>query len=289
MQIIYHLGAHCTESERLCRSLLRDRGPLSKAGTVVAGPARFRHVLREALETLGGAPASAETQAFLLENVMDEDSPDRIIFCNENFLGQPNWALAQNQIYARAGEKTSGLRQLFPDAPTAFYLSMRSPATFLQTLISKGNAPKQTGAALLLDPATLRWSNTVASIREACPDATVTVWCDEDAPVIWETVMRDMAGIDDSLELAGAFDLVETLINKRGMRSLRQAIAPGMAPADRHRIIAAHLEKFGQADALDMEIDMPDWTQDYIDQLDAIYDADVEAMARMPGVRVLRP
>lgn len=289
MQIIYHLGAHCTESERLCRALLRDRGTLAKEGTVVAGPARFRHVLREALSTLGGEPASPETQDFVLDAVMDEDAPERVIFCNEHFLAQPAWALVQNQLYARAAEKCTGLRLLFPDTPTSFYLAIRSPTTFLPMLMAKGNAPKQTGAALLLDPADLRWSKTVAAIRAACPDATVTVWCDEDAPVIWETVMRDMAGIGDEPELSGAFDLVETLISKKGIRSLRQAIAPGMSAADRHRIIAAHLEKFAQPDALDMEIELADWNQAYIDHLDEIYDADVEAIARLPGVRVLRP
>ncbi|MES2145513.1 MAG: hypothetical protein V4516_14445, partial [Pseudomonadota bacterium] len=60
MQIVYHLGAHCTDEDRLLRCLLRNRGVLAERGVVVPGPARYRKLLRDTAIQLKGARASIE-------------------------------------------------------------------------------------------------------------------------------------------------------------------------------------------------------------------------------------
>ena len=50
MEIVYHLGAHCTDEERLLRCLLKNRGALSAQGIVVPGPARYRNLLRDPVD-----------------------------------------------------------------------------------------------------------------------------------------------------------------------------------------------------------------------------------------------
>ena len=42
MRIVYHLGAHCTDDERLMRCLLKNRDVLSAQGIVVPGPSKYR-------------------------------------------------------------------------------------------------------------------------------------------------------------------------------------------------------------------------------------------------------
>jgi len=44
MQVVYHLGAHSTDEERLVRGLLRAKGPLAERGVIVPGPGRYRPV-----------------------------------------------------------------------------------------------------------------------------------------------------------------------------------------------------------------------------------------------------
>ncbi|MGL6208244.1 MAG: hypothetical protein ACRC14_00235, partial [Paracoccaceae bacterium] len=63
MRIIYHLGAICTDEERLLRCLLRNRGPLAEQGIVVPGPNRYRQLLRETVISLKGQAATRDTQA----------------------------------------------------------------------------------------------------------------------------------------------------------------------------------------------------------------------------------
>ena len=47
MRIVYHLGAHCTDEDRLVRCLLKNRATLAEQGIVVPAPTRYRKLLRE--------------------------------------------------------------------------------------------------------------------------------------------------------------------------------------------------------------------------------------------------
>ena len=40
----------------------------------------------------------------------------------------------------------------------------------------------------------LRWSDTVRNIRIHNPGVPLTVWCDEDTPLIWPEVLQAVSG-----------------------------------------------------------------------------------------------
>jgi hypothetical protein len=73
MRIVYHLGAHCTDEDRLVRCLLKNRAVLADQGIIVPSPTRYRKLMRDTAVQLRGATASIETQALVLEQIMDED------------------------------------------------------------------------------------------------------------------------------------------------------------------------------------------------------------------------
>ena len=54
-------------------------------------------------------------------------------------------------------------------------------------------------------------------------------------------------------------------------------------------MIAAFLDKFAIEDALEEELDMPDWTDELVEQMTEIYDADVAQIQQIPGIRMLLP
>ena len=54
MRIVYHLGAHFTDEERLLKSLLKDRDILTQHAVSVPGPKRYRHLLRDTVKELKG-------------------------------------------------------------------------------------------------------------------------------------------------------------------------------------------------------------------------------------------
>ena len=79
MRIAYHLGAHFTDDERLLRCLLKNRDVLLQNEIVVPGPKRYRTLLRETAIALKGQPASLDTQALVLEQIMEVDRAERLI------------------------------------------------------------------------------------------------------------------------------------------------------------------------------------------------------------------
>ena len=54
MRIVYHLGAHCTDDDRLVRCLLKNRALLADQGITVPSPTRYRKLLRDTVMQLRG-------------------------------------------------------------------------------------------------------------------------------------------------------------------------------------------------------------------------------------------
>lgn len=292
MQIVFHIGAHCTDADRLVRSLLRNREVLAREAVSVPGPGRYRRVLSGALQKLRGAPASAETQDVLLEAVIDDDQAERVILSNESFICMPAKVLEEGRLYAKAG-KSAWLRNAFPGAQIEFALAVRSIASFIPALYEALD-PDMTNAAAFLDgvdPLRLRWSDYVARIQEANPGCPVTIWCDEDSPLIWPEIMREVAAVDASVPLVGALDLTRKIMEPEGHKRLRGYLRTN-PPANenvRRRVVAAFLSKYALDEAVEQEINLPGWDEALIEALNDTYDEDIETLSRMPGVKVIAP
>lgn len=292
MQIVFHIGAHATDGGALLRSLLRNRDRLAAEGVMVPGPSRYRKVLSEVMTTLRGAEANPEAREALLDAMVENDDAARILLFNDSFLCIPQRALEHGQLYARAN-KAAWLRNIFPEEEVEFCLGIRDPATFLPALYDSFGEGRPAFTEFLdgADPRTLRWSDTIARLREAVPDCHVTVWCNEDTPVIWSEVMREVAGLAPGTLLEGELDIVMGLIHRRGRMRLRAFLEkrPPETEAGRRRAIAAYLEKYFVEDKVEEEIDLPGWTESLIAETSAAYDEDVAEIARMPGVTFIAP
>ncbi len=289
MQIVYHLGAHCTDEERLLRCLLRNRQTLAEQGIDVPGPTRYRNLLLEMARKLRGSPATRDTQAMVLDQIVEGDEPERIVLGWDSFMGYAQSALAE-RLYPGADRRIAALRSIFPDLPHEFYLALRNPATFVPAIIEK-IVPRGKPPPEVPDPMQLRWSELVLAIRDAVPDAKITVWCDEDTPLLWPTVLQAVSGHDDGTVLQDADDLLERLMGPAGLQRMNAYMA-GHPPADaahRARIVSAFLDKFAAPEVVEAEIEVPGWTEDLVVALTAAYDRDVARLMQMDGVRVLVP
>ena len=198
MRIVYHLGAHCTDEERLLRCLLKNRGVLGAQGIDVPGPTRYRNLLRDTAIALKGRPATPETEAMLLEQISESEGARRMVLSWENFLAFLPWAV-DGALYPAAGPRTRAFAQVFPGCEAEFHLALRNPASFLPEVFQrqkemKGGKPDMAAFCKDLDLDELRWSDVVWQILEANPGAPVTVWCDEDAPLIWPEILSAVSG-----------------------------------------------------------------------------------------------
>jgi hypothetical protein len=290
MRIVYHLGAHCTDEDRLVRCLLKNRAALAEEGIVVPSPTRYRSLLRDTAMQLNGAAASADTQALILEQILDEPEAERMVLSWDSFLGFPGWAVRET-LYPHAGERSRAFSQIFPDARAEFHLAIRNPVTFLPTLRDKVLAKGQGDIMTGVDPLTLNWSTAVSQILYHNPEVPLTVWCDEDTPLIWPEVLRGVSGHREDTVLADTDELLSLIMTQDGLARMKGYLAahPPAGVGQRRRAVTAFLEKFAQPDQIDMEFEMPGWTPDLVSRLTDRYRTDIERIRSMPGVQFLAP
>jgi hypothetical protein len=285
MRIAYHLGAHCTDEDRLVRCLLKNRGTLAEQGIVVPSPTRYRKLLRDTALQLRGAPASQDTEAMILDQIIEEGTADRLILSWDSFLGFPAYAV-RGALYPEGGERIRAFSQIFPDIEAEFHLAIRNPATFLPDLRARAGSKGHEDILAGVDPLGLRWSDTIRQVLDHNPEAPLTVWCDEDTPLIWPEVLQAVSGHPPETRLEDADELLSAIITEAGLARYYAYCRdhPPQSVSQRRRIVTAFLEKFGRPEQLAHEIALPGWTEDLVAGMTTGYLEDVERILRMPGV-----
>ena len=287
MQIVFHLGAHCTDGGLLIRSILRNRAALAGDGILVPGPSRYRELLGDISTTLRGDQADEDTEAMIMEAICDDDTADRIVLSNENFLCRAPVAIDRDCLYPKA-EKSAWLRNCLPSHDVEFAIAIRNPATFLPD-IAKTTGTQEAFDTLSLDD--MLWSDVLLEINAAVPDARLLVWSHEDTPFIWSEVMREITGLDGMKTLDGEFDMLETIMSPAGMTRLAEFIDSheGITQLKRRRAVSAFLEAHAIHDAIEEEIDLPGWTDATIAGLTELYEDDVATLKHIPNVTFIEP
>ncbi|MEM9707683.1 MAG: hypothetical protein AAF871_02750 [Pseudomonadota bacterium] len=292
MQIVFHIGAHVTDEGSLLRSLLRNRDLLNEEGVIVPGPSRYRKVIRDVMISLRGQATTPDARDAMVDALVEHDGAERVILANDSFICIPQRAIENGQLYARAA-KAAWLRNIFPTDEVEFCLGIRDPGTFIPALYEKMGSDRPDFSDFLdgANPMELRWSDYVGRLQAAVPGCRIIVWCNEDTPVIWSEIMREVAGLSPGTRLEGELDIVMGLIHRRGRQRLRSFLEkrPPETEAGRRRAIAAYLDKYYVENKVEEEIDLPGWTEDYLEGLSEAYDADVAALSVMPGVTFIQP
>ena len=295
MKIVYHLGAHCTDDERLLRCLLKNRGLLAEQGIAVPGPTRYRTLLRETAVALKGQPASRDTQSLVLDQILQDDRAERLILSWDNFLSFAPWAM-EGGLYRAAGERMRAFALIFPEIEAEFCLALRNPATFLPALFDKQKNAKggtKDFAAFLKhrDPHDIRWSDVIDRILELNPGVPLTIWCDEDTPLIWPEVLLAVSGHSPQTVLEGTDELLSQIMSAEGLKRL-QAYLDSHAvttPDLRRKVTTAFLDKFAVPDRINIEVEVPEWTAALVDSMTLAYEQDVAHIRATPGVTFIDP
>jgi hypothetical protein len=291
MQVILHTGAHYTDDERLMKSLLKNKAGFSGQGVIVPGPGKYRKLLRQTLMAMRTAPADADAREVLLDAILDDEQTDRVILSNTNFFGAPRAAVRRGEIYPAAATRLAHMQQLFPHDDIEVFMGLRDPGSFLPAVFD--HSPQDEMEEFLggVDPRMIKWSDTIRKIRDQVPEVSITVWCNEDTPMIWAQIIRDMAGLEPNVPIEGAYDLLSDIMSSEGMARFESYLEshPNMIEVQRRRVIAAFLDKFALEDEIEEELDLPGWTETLIAEMSEIYEEDVFEISRMPGVQVIAP
>lgn len=291
MQVVFHMGAPCTDDDRLIRSLLKNREPLAKQGIAVPTPALYRDVLKDTLRALDGAPAPAELQRNILTSAKIPEGTERIIFSDPRMVSINRLVVIGAQIWPMIDRVSRSLRNLFPTAEVEFMLGMRDPATLIPALFRGSRFRQFEEFTEDMQPHALAWSEMLARMRVAVPDCPVSAWCNEDTPLIWGEVMRELAGCDPLAPLDGVDDLIEDLMDPAGFRQMQRYLSENPPENEmlRRRVVAAFLDKYALDDALEEDLDTPGWSAEMLDDMTASYEEDMDAVAHIPGVTLITP
>lgn len=291
MQLALHIGAHFAEEERLMKCLLRNKGAFAQRGIAVPGPGKYRELLRETLAAMENIAPNPEARDVLLDAFLDDEGATRVILSNAHFAGPPRYALREERFYPATPQRLRSMAELFEGDDIELFLAIRNPAGFLAALNRHMAARSPAAAPLTVAPLQLRWSVLVQRIRNLAPALRLTVWCNEDLPLIWGQVIRAMAGLGPRDPIVGEFDLLAEIMHPDALAPFHDYIDghPDLTPSQRQQVISIFLEKFALEETLEEELDMPGWTDALVDDITAQYDEDVTDIAALPGVTLIAP
>ena len=291
MQLVFHTGAHFTQEDRVTKCLLRNKGSLVTDGVAVPGPGRYRKLLTGMLDAMEQAPAAPDARGLLVDAILEGDRAERILLSHPHIFGEPATALCDGILYPKAEGRVAALSDIFAQDELEFHMALRNPATLLPALFHAGPGGDTADFTDGYDPRVIRWSDTLLRMKEAARGAEISVWCNEDAPIIWGQLIREIAGLNHGDAVTGAFDLFEEIMEPEGQQQFRDYIStrPELTEIQMRRVMVVFLEKFAREDEIDEVIDMPGWHADLIADMTAAYEEDVFEIGRIPGVTLIAP
>ena len=290
MQIILHAGAHATDEDRLVTCLLKNAEHLEAIGTVVPEPESYRNMLRDTIAAATDSAAPPDLGQNLRNALLPSGDADRLVISNDSFFGTHKMAV-KRMFYPASCARLEALRQLLPDDHVEHFFAVRTPASFMPALLEITNFNSIGDLFRGYDPLSFRWSELFERIRAQIPDIPITVWCNEDTPLIWAELIREMGGLDPTQEIEGEYDLLQEIMSEGGMKRFLNYVDshPGMTEVQKRRVIAAFMDKFVDDDAVEEEYELAEWTVDIVDQMTELYEEDVFNIPRVPGVTLITP
>lgn len=286
---VYHVGVHCTDENRLVHSLMRNGDDLQQQKIILPRPKRYRSLISEIAAKYRGDPMPEQEQQDLFDAILMGYPAERVILSHENFLCMPGAVFDFNRLYSKAHYRSTWLRYLFPENPCEFFMAIRNPATYIPAALRQDGVPNYEGFIKQTDLRQMRWRDVVEAIQENNPSCPITVWCNEDTPLIWPAILRDISDADPDFQFDGQFDMLRTIMEDDGFERMLAYLATHKPQNEiqRRRVFAAFLDKFAIEDELEEDIDLPGWTPELVEEITAIYEDDVYQIERMSGVNFI--
>ncbi|MFN7003235.1 MAG: hypothetical protein ACK4NW_07355 [Roseinatronobacter sp.] len=291
MEIALHLGAHLTDETQLRDCLLQNSDRLSGHGILVPRARDYLNLIIEAANHISsghGAPGIFER---LMVSVNATDDTRRLVLSAPGLLAKLPESLSETEFYPGVERRVKALRHIFSGHDVTLYLAIRNPASFVPAYLGAGRVQSKGADDLVVQAEQLRWSDLVATLHRHWPEARLTIWCDEDTPFIWHRVLRLVAGHEPEDEFAHSFDWFNSVLREGAAEKLADYLdaAPPVDEAHRQQVIAAFLDKFSDAEKLEIDASVTGWDEDRIDLLSELYEDDTDTIRAMPGVTFLEP
>ncbi|WP_037310485.1 hypothetical protein [Ruegeria halocynthiae] len=291
MQVAIHAGAAFTDEGSLLKSLQKNSEVLTQEGIAVIGPRRYRQVFKPAFDTLGVEPADRGL-LHQMQNMLPVN-PDvrRTIFSSDNFVGERALALQEGQLYPQAGRRMALLDTAYSDHQITLFLGLSNPGSFIPKLLMTLPQADRESIIRSTDLSCLSWIGMIEDIRDLAPDVQITLWSNEDTPLIWGDIVRAMGDLNDDVALNDEYDLLLSLLDDTGKSKVlgQMDSVDGQDKATVRESLAQIFEDHAKLDTVEEELELPGWSAEIIDAFSELYEQDLTKLETMPGVRILKP
>lgn len=291
MQVAIHAGAAFTDEGRLLRSLQTNGAALAQNRVSYFGPRRYRQVFKPAFQALNTRPPLPDEIERIRSNLPIQPEVARAIFSSEGFIGEKDSVLADGQFYPFAGKRVSVLEEAFSDCQLELFLALRNPGSFIPKYLM--SLPEQAREDVIRnnDLSHLSWVEMIEDVHDFAPGVQITLWCNEDIPLLWGDVVRSVGGLAADVAIKDEYDLLISLLTEEG-QSQAQAIldqVSTLSQAETRDVLADILANHAQPDKMEEELDLPGWSDEIIDAFSELYEQDLTRLETMAGVKVLKP
>ncbi|WP_299666163.1 hypothetical protein [uncultured Ruegeria sp.] len=291
MQMVIQAGAHFTDHDRLLDLLQANAAMVAENHAAFWALRPFRKIFRPALKPSADRPSHQETLARFQKLMPQEQQVDRAILSSALYLGERASIIMDGQFYANAGQRMAYLDHLFSESPVELFVGLRNPGSFIPKVLMLLSAPEREHIIATTDLSCLSWFSMIEDIRDLAPDVRITLWSNEDSPLILGDIARALVGLPEDVPLDQEYTLLSSLVSDLGKQELQGLIEQQRAPNDpilRERL-SQLFQQHALTEAIEEEVELPGWNEEIVAAFTELYEQDLARLQTMPDIRFLKP
>jgi hypothetical protein len=293
MRITLHIGAHHTRTPRLVAAIKAGTKVFARKNIYTPRPSKYRPIITQTLARLDGLPPIAEEEDAVLSQILgSRTNAEQLIMINEDWAGDHALMFKGAQLYTAIGETVQRVAELFSQHELHISMAIRNPAFLINVAQSVASPPVSLKWFLKSnDPMDLSWQAPVDQVQKVLPNAKITMWCEEDTPLIWPRIIRQVAGLPDDAPIKGAFLAIEDALIPEGAERFRSFMRNHTltTPQQYERSVLAFLDKYADEAVMSASCSVPGWTAQTVHDLSLNYEADIAALSQREGINFILP
>lgn len=292
MKVTLHIGLHFTGKPILIESLAANHAALEQVNTSVPSWRSYSKPIKALIHKLDGLPPIGAEEDALLAQIISKSEPKHLI------MSDPNWASPSDDIflggmlYRDIGKHTREVTELFSTSDLRISLAVKNPAFFVSDAVKqKKNSGPINNFLRWADPLMLSWVDVVDKLQAAAPDIPITMWCEEDAALIWPTVLRTIMGTPPDAPIDAGHAALAPLLQPEGLQRFLAFIEkyPPKSQEKLEKIALAFLDKYATETALLPQCDVPTWSAETILDVTENYEEDIATLAARDNINFILP
>ena len=293
MRITLHIGAHHTRTPRLVGAMKSSERALGRLNIATPGPTHYRPIISAELARLDGLPPIIEEEDAVLARILgDQTDAKHLIMINEDWAGDRNTMFKGGQLYTAIAESVSRVAELFSQHEVHISMGIRNPAFLINAALTAPATPVSLNWFLKSnDPMDLSWVAPVEQVQKAVPNAQITMWCEEDTPLIWPRIIRQVANVPQDTPIRGALAAIVDSLKPEGVDRFRTFLRNHTltSAVQYERAVLAFLDKYADESLMSMSCNVPGWTAETVHDLSLNYEDDIAALVAKDNVNFILP